>query len=85
MDHIADLPTDVMEKASIDSRTPAPRVDLPEAAAESATSEAEPHGERLRILTVAGAGHFPHEEAPAEVIRLLLGSTAMATERGGAR
>ena len=44
-----------------------------------------PLGDRLRILTVAGAGHFPHEEAPDEVVRLLLGSTAMTTGRAGAR
>ena len=44
-----------------------------------------PLGDRLRIVTVAGVGHFPHEEDPAEVVRLLLASTAMTTGRVGAR
>jgi pimeloyl-ACP methyl ester carboxylesterase/membrane protein YqaA with SNARE-associated domain len=44
-----------------------------------------PLGRRLRILTVAGVGHFPHEEAPAEVVRLLLRSTAIAAGSGGPR
>ena len=44
-----------------------------------------PLGEKLRVLTVAGVGHFPHEEAPAEVVTLLLGSTALPTERAGPR
>lgn len=31
-----------------------------------------PLGTRLRIVRLAGVGHFPHEEAPAEVARHLL-------------
>ena len=44
-----------------------------------------PLGERLRILTVAGVGHFPHEEDPAEVVRLLLASAAMPNGWGDPR
>jgi pimeloyl-ACP methyl ester carboxylesterase len=44
-----------------------------------------PLGDRLRIVTVAGVGHFPHEEAPDEVVRLLLASAAMAIGQEGPR
>ena len=44
-----------------------------------------PLGDRLRIVTVAGVGHFPHEEDPAQVVRLLLASTASPSGRGASR
>jgi pimeloyl-ACP methyl ester carboxylesterase len=32
-----------------------------------------PLGARLRIVRLAGVGHFPHEEAPAEVAARITG------------
>jgi pimeloyl-ACP methyl ester carboxylesterase/membrane protein YqaA with SNARE-associated domain len=58
-------------------------------------SLAGPHGEELTTLTrlgaqvqrftVMGVGHFPHEEAPAEVARLLGAQVVVVAKKGGAR
>ena len=37
-----------------------------------------PLGPRLRIVRLAGVGHFPHEEAPADVARYLAGESTRA-------
>jgi len=47
----------------------------------------EPLGTLLRIEHMAGVGHFPHEEAPQELTRLLIAprSQVIARQVGGAR
>jgi pimeloyl-ACP methyl ester carboxylesterase len=41
-----------------------------------------PLGALLRIERISGVGHFPHEEAPDEVVRLLLTPRGMIVARG---
>jgi magnesium chelatase accessory protein len=50
-------------------------------------SRLEALGSLLRVETLAGVGHFPHEEAPEEVARLLLEARreVVAVGPGGAR
>ncbi len=47
----------------------------------------QPLGNLLRVEHLAGVGHFPHEEAPAELARLLVAtrSQIIARRAGGAR
>jgi len=47
----------------------------------------EPLGSRLRVEHLAGVGHFPHEEAPAELARMLIAprSPLIARQARGAR